>query len=305
MNTIMRNVRLCIGGALLAAAVTACSGDDRDPGPITVAPAIAQPRSSTRVAEEGYSMWFTEGDQVAIYAWTGVPGYIDRTQMVVDGVTNTLGKDSLWHSSPQMRWADMVSNHYFFGIYPARKVTDFEHEPFKLTGDYATDDLLVGMNNTGIKATGEPVGIVFDHMMARLQVSLTFKNQWDTTPAGVTVSCLAVDACEVDLVYRRYIPTDGQKTLALMAMASSTDKEQRRSYQDFRGIMIPQQGFREITVSVGDKTFVYTHPQDIPLQQGRVTIVNLTLGRDVIELGGITIDEWTEGDTFYVHGYRQ
>ena len=71
--------------------------------------------------------------------------------------------------------------------------------------------------------------------------------------------------------------------------------------------MVPQAGFRTITIRLkgndawlgGNGTYVYNATEDIPLVSGKVTTVNLIIGRDQITLdeNGITITDWTDAAT--------
>ena len=287
-----RNMRISILSAVaLTLVIAGCSSDGSDPvatapKQLTVAPVIAG--TPTRAAYSGNSMTFVAGDRVSIYAWTGNRSSIADGQMVVNGTANTLGVDGTWTSSPQMLWGDMVTPHYFLGIYPERSVTDFEADPFTLTADYAADDLLAGTNVTGIRATDDPVGIVFSHLMTRLTVSLSFKNQWDGVPDDVTVTALSAGSATVDYLQHRVTATG---TPASQSLTAAPSAEGTRAFQ---GILVPQQGFRQITAVVEGQRFVYTHPDDIPLRSGTSTTVHLTLGRNVIELAGVSIDDWSE-----------
>ena len=70
---------------------------------------------------------------------------------------------------------------------------------------------------------------------------------------------------------------------------------------DYAGIMIPNSNLIEIQIKVKDidEPYVYNVGVSIPLETGKYTTVNLTLGRDEITLDNdITITDWAplEGD---------
>jgi hypothetical protein len=55
---------------------------------------------------------------------------------------------------------------------------------------------------------------------------------------------------------------------------------------------------RTLTIQIDGQDFIFTHTADIPLESGKYTTVNLTVGRDKIELASdITIADWTAGTT--------
>lgn len=63
------------------------------------------------------------------------------------------------------------------------------------------------------------------------------------------------------------------------------------------GLMIPQDGFRTVSITIDGKEYTYTHTEDIPLVSGKFTTLNLIVGREKIEIGEVSINDWTEGTT--------
>jgi hypothetical protein len=59
--------------------------------------------------------------------------------------------------------------------------------------------------------------------------------------------------------------------------------------------MVPQTGFRTVSVKIGEQTFTYTHDADIPLAAGKFTTLNLIVGRNKIEIGTVDITDWKDG----------
>ena len=293
--SLLRKIVGCCVAAGCAVGPVSCSSDSDSgiPEYITIDASISGGGAQTRATTTGLRMTFDPGDRLTVYAWSSrtnltvsAADAVTKGEVVVDGAVNTLGQDGRWTSSPQMLWADMTSRHYFLGIYPERRVTDFMADPYRLSGDYEADDLLAGTNLQGLTPTGDPVGIVFDHLMAKLVVNMNFRDQWGGTPDDVSVECLAADACTVD--YTRLACTPGGQTTVSLA---ATEPSQGFS-KTAMGIMVPQEGFNTITVVVGGRRFTYVHPEDIPLQQGNITTVNFVVGRDSLELRVVTINGW-------------
>lgn len=238
----------------------------------------------SKVATTGLTAVFESGDKVSLFAWTGSAAAVG-TSLVVDGVKNTLGTDGKWTPESPMLWADMVSPHYFIGVSPARMVTDFKADAFTLDpADYEASDLLVATNVAGLKAQDNPVSLAFDHVTAKLYVNLTFRSQWDAEPAVTAVTVTAKKTATVDYLAKSLTATGTSAPVALTATANNA----------WSGLQVPQEGVRAITVVVDGKNYVYTHTADIPLSGGKFTTVNLTVGRDRIELSSdITISDWT------------
>ena len=213
-------------------------------------------------------------------------------RLVVDNSINTLGGDGTWTADPQMLWADNTSDHYFLGIYPERNgATDYDADPYTLDFNNQTaSDLLVA--RTTAKPTGSAVKLEFEHVMAKLVVNLSFRNEWTTAPEVASVTATACTEATVNYLENpvEVTPATGQNLVVIPFTGTSAS---------FAGIMIPgQSGFRTINVTLENgKVYTYTHPSGIDLQPGRYTTVNLVLGRDNIKLddAGISVSDWENG----------
>ncbi len=272
----------------LAAALLAIAACEKFPGgsrEITITAAIGP---QTKVATTGNQTAFETGDKITVYAWTGSSAEVSATR-AVDGVTNTYGADGKWTPDTQMRWVDAVSTHYFIGLWPAKTVTDFAAMPYTLDpADQKASDLLVATNMTGLKSSERAVQLTFDHMMAKLIVKLSFRNQWDGTPTVASVTATAKQTATVALPAKTVTATG---EAAAVALAKQSDAA-------WSGLQVPQAGMTTVTVTIDGQAFVYTHSADIPLASGKVTTLNLLLGRDRLELASdISIADWTsQGD---------
>lgn len=284
----IKNLLLATTAILLAA----CSTDSdvlppQDLGQIRVTASVG---AMTRVAHSGNSTTFETNDRISVYAWLGADN--DMQRLVVDNSINTLGGDGTWTAEPQMLWADNTSDHYFLGIYPERNgATDYDADPYTLDFNNQTaSDLLVA--RTTAKPTGSAVKLEFEHVMAKLVVNLSFRNEWTIAPEVVSVTATACTEATVNYLENpvEVTPATGQNLVVIPFTGTSAS---------FAGIMIPgQSGFRTINVTLENgKVYTYTHPSGIDLQPGRYTTVNLVLGRDNIKLddAGINVSDWENG----------
>lgn len=282
-------IKTSVAAALLV--LTACT-NDHEPGyapakEIRVDASIGQ---MTRVTTDGNESAFEPGDRISVYAWLGADNNMQR--LVVDNSINTLGGDGTWTAEPQMLWADNTSDHYFLGIYPERNgATDYDADPYTLDFNNQTaSDLLVA--RTTAKPTGSAVKLEFEHVMAKLVVNLSFRNEWTIAPEVASVTATACTEATVNYLENpvEVTPATGQNLVVIPFTGTSAS---------FAGIMIPgQSGFRTINVTLENgKVYTYTHPSGIDLQPGRYTTVNLVLGRDRIELddAGINVSDWENG----------
>ena len=279
-----------------AAALLALAGCDRalEPsgGAITVEASIGP---MTKVQTTGVATTFETGDRLALYAWTGGADSVPASR-TVDGVPNTLGSDGKWTPSAPMLWQNATDAHFFVGVSPVRSISDFTADPFVLDpADYEAGDLLVAANfgtgGAGLKDTGAAVPLTFHHAMARLDVNLRFRSEWTTIPAAdqVSVSVTAKSGASVNYLTQAVTAAGSAGAVPMLASAAAGGY-----HLGFKSIQVPQEGVRRITVSLDGMDYVYEASEDIPLESGKFTTLNLVLGKDKLELADVAVSDWTE-----------
>ena len=283
--------------ALMAMALTLGSCSDNENGIggetskyITVSTSIG---NMTRVAtDEKGGQTFEEGDEISVYAWTGDATVAPETsERVVNNAINKLTNGS-WVSTPQMLWKNNRDKHYFIGVYPTKAISDLT------AGEYAFDetkqvesDLLVAVNKDGLSYNvdeQQTVPLTFTHVMAKLVVNLTYKNQWGTE--GPTVDKVvvgdAVKSATVNYLTKVITPSTVAEDKANFDMPALTANKQ------YASIIIPQDGVQKITVVIGGKNFIYDNGTPFKFESGKITTINLEVGRDIIKLGNVNISDW-------------
>lgn len=281
--------------AMLAATLTACSNDDnggKAPKYINIDAQLSQPTKTT-IAADG-TMSFTSGDAISVYAWTGSASTLPTTAdgFVVAGNTNTFN-GSTWTASPQMLWKDLTSPHFFIATYPQRDITQTN---FTLdTSKQSECDLMVatnlGTDSKGIIATETAIPLAFDHLMAKLQVNLQFRNQWgESGPTSVAVSINSKSSATIDYLAKSVTPTGDASYINLPSVAAAVEGY-AKSYES---IVIPVSDLKNIKIAIDGHDYIYTHDTAIQLQGGKTTIVNLMVGRNEITLGSMSIKGWEE-----------
>ena len=249
----------------LAACTNETEGWDNLTNPITIDATMAsESRAATKDA-------FAAGDAISVYAWT------DDATYVVENSTNTFD-GTKWTASPQMLWKDGTTAHHFIGICPARAISDTE---YALAED---GDLMVAITKD-VAPSSSPVSLTFDHLMAKLRVNLTFRNQWTETPAVTSVTAYAMTAATIDYLAKAVKATGNNAANVMTAVTANTQYE---------ALMVPQE-CKKVSIVIGDKT--YTYNGSITLASGKVATLNLNVGRSEITLEGITVNPWTEGAT--------
>ena len=281
--------------AMLAATLTACSNDDnggKAPKYINIDAQLSQPTKTT-IAADG-TMSFTSGDAISVYAWTGSASTLPTSAdgFVVAGNTNTFN-GSTWTASPQMLWKDLTSPHFFIATYPQRDITQTN---FTLdTSKQSECDVMVatnlGTDSKGIIATETAIPLAFDHLMAKLQVNLQFRNQWgESGPTSVAVSINSKSSATIDYLAKSVTPTGDASYINLPSVAAAVEGY-AKSYES---IVIPVSDLKNIKIAIDGHDYIYTHDTAIQLQGGKTTIVNLMVGRNEVTLGSMSIKGWEE-----------
>lgn len=288
--------------ALMAMALTLGSCSDNENGIggetskyITVSTSIG---NMTRVATDANGgQTFEEGDEISVYAWIGAPTVAPETsERVVNNAINKL-TNGLWISTPQMLWKNNRDKHYFIGVYPisASAISDLS------AGEYTFDetkqvesDLLVAVNKDGLSYNvdeQQPVPLTFTHVMAKLVVNLTYKNQWGGIP---TVEKVVVGnaAKEATINYLTKVVTPSTTAKEDFSLPEITENTK------YVSVIIPQEDVTQLTIVIDGKNFVYDNGTPFKLESGKITTVNLEVGRDEIKLGDVKITDWENGSTF-------
>ena len=289
---------IIITAAAAALMLGACTktGKVETPEFITVSSGIGT-MSKVITAADG-SQSFSEGDKISIYAWTGAPAPVPAADArVVDNSINTLGKDGKWTAAPQMLWKNLTENHYFIGIYPAnaQSVADFAKLSHKVdVADQTGSDILIANELSGKIAQSNPVPLTFDHVMAKVSIELTYRNQWaDEYEDGIPA---------VEEVYIANVASDATIDCLNKAVTAGTDKAkfalpQIEENKKYVSVIVPQTGVKSVTVKINGRNYTYTHRDDFKFESGKITTIKLIVGRNQIDLGDVQINGWTSGET--------
>ena len=167
----------------------------------------------------------------------------------------------------------MATPHFFLSLYPARNVADFKADP--VTVDPAKQmesDLLVAVNTgqgkAGLKATDNPVQLRFDHMMSKLVLELTYRNEFDGTPAVASVSTEAKNEGTIDYL---------KGVITLGGTAETFGLQAQKANEVYASVIMPQE-VQKFTIAIDGKNYVYTHPAPLALVKGKKQTVKLIMG---------------------------
>lgn len=263
---------------------SACSQDDVSTPPsefISISTSIGSLSPRAAKATRATSTAFGAGDQISVYAYESG----DATKRVVDNSINTYD-GSIWTAVPMMKWKNMTSAHDFVSTYPTRAITDLSAEVVTLTENIATNDVLVATATNRTASQGD-VPLMFDHIMGKVVVTLTFRNEFGDTPTVSDVNTLAKQNATVNFL---------TKTATANGEAAEVSFTTTTANTAYAAVIVPQ-AIRAINIVIAGSTYTYTHSSDITIEKGKIQTISLIVGRERIEVGSISINEWGPGDS--------
>ena len=257
-------------------ALTSCNKDESNTVPskyITINAGVGTLTRATATA-------FEIGDKISVYSWTGSNTAV-QTPLAVDNSINTYD-GAKWTAAPQMLWKDNTTVHYFLSVYPQKAITNFTADNYVTTPDLLVATVL-GEGRTAIDGI---VPLMFDHVMAKLVVNLTFRDEFGGTPAVESVTVDAKPGATVNYL-TKIATADGT--------GASVDLGATTANITYEGVVSPQT-VNVIQIKIAGKTYTYNNATGFALVDGKIQTVNLIVGRDAITLGSVAVNDWTTGD---------
>ncbi len=290
-------------GLMAVAALTACNNDGDFPqvnttDEIRVTATIGQ---MPRVATEGMASHFENGDQIMVYGWTGDKTTVPANPPIASENTLSIVNDvETWNAQPLMLWQSQTAAHYFIGIYPVRPVANFSADAYVLDETMQEEaDLLVAVSDDqGIVANNRGVDLTFKHVMAKININMNFRNQFGEevpAPSEVKLYCgkeAAVNYLLQTVTADAYV-FDATKYIAMPEQGTPVTGFDK----SYSSIVVPQTGVNMVDIVINGTTYRYEGVEDIPFTTGKVTTLNLNVGKDKITLAGVTVGDWQDGET--------
>ena len=247
---------------------------------------------------------FDEGDEISVYAWTGDKNKVPASAgLVINNSINRLNANGTWVSTPQMLWKNNIDDHYFIGVYPKRQVDNLTKDLFEFDlTNQTNNDLLAAVNVTGCsfkEDAGNDVPLLFSHLLSKVIVKLSFRNQWGTTPTVDSVIVASVKTQGyVNYLTKEITNPDHISSAPLKLPCESPNVK-------YASVVLPiKQATGDgdaslIEVYIAGKKYTYRNPSgSFVFAPGKYTTINLIVGRDKLELGEVAVSPWNEGLNF-------
>ena len=314
--------------AAVALSFAACSNDDGiayTNEEITIKTTIG---TMTKTAlDDKNATQFVAGDQFMLYAWDGTLSATNTPW--INGVNVTLGTDNKWIPASQILWKTEQTSHDFLAIYPSSIIStgaDLSAVSYALddAGAVIANDILRAYSPAVKMPEDNVLTLPFKHVMAKLKVNLSFRNQWDVAPTVTSVTANLASAATINFYDGTISPAAGT-TSSLRTLTALATPATGYTYS-YEIIAVPgDANFNQIVITIDGKTYTYTYtPEDsdsannLSLVSGKITTVNLVVGRNKVELDmegsgsgsgegedsqGIYISEWTDNTNYSGDAY--
>lgn len=291
--------------AMLSVA-TSCEQEDMPPSVtgsdvVEVTATISSP--ATRVSEIADNRYvFDKDDKIHIVGWYGqdwadYPSPWNNADDTWWNDATSTYNGSRWKTEPYMRWQNGDFTHYFFAWWPhdfVASTTDLTAVKYDAEGRSAIDFLVASWK--GARPDGNTVELNFNHVFARFDLNLAFRNQY-TDITNVSATIKASTEARINLMVN---PTDivwvNEQELNEVVLLQKSAPDGENDWSGY-GIFIPQK-LTGCTITLTftadgeEKTITYTHPGSLQFKFGYRTTLSLIVGKEKIEIEGVIVTDW-------------
>ncbi len=143
------------------------------------------------------------------------------------------------------------------------------------------------------------ISIPFNHIMSKLEITITLRNQYGTPETSPITSAIAFGSA-TSATYSHAVATpwsnynSAVSDISLCSSGSYSAAERTATYE---AILIPQniaESTFGVKVKIGDKTYTWKSANAVTLEGGKKYTLNLTLGKNELTLNTISVSNWKE-----------
>ena len=165
-------------------------------------------------------------------------------------------------------------------------------------GIKASDHLYYSSNAVKPSDNGT-ISIPFDHIMSKLEIKVTLRNQYGASETNPITSAIAFGSA-TSATYSHAGETSWSNynsavsDISLCSSGSYSAAERTATYE---AILIPQNIAAStfgVKVKIGIKSYTWKSANAVTLEGGKKYTLNLTLGKDELTLNTISVSNWNE-----------
>ena len=160
-------------------------------------------------------------------------------------------------------------------------------------------DHLYYYSNAVTPSENGTISIPFDHIMSKLEITVTLRNQYGASEINPITSAITFGSA-TSATYSHAVATpwsnynSAVSDISLCPSESYSATERTATYE---AILIPQNIAAStfgVKVKIGDKTYTWRYANAVTFEGGKKYTLNLTLGKDELTLNTISVSSWNE-----------
>ena len=142
------------------------------------------------------------------------------------------------------------------------------------------------------------ISIPFNHIMSKLEITVTLRNQYGTPETNPITSAIAFgSATSATYSPAEATPWSTPSDVFDISLCSSGSYSATERIATYEAILIPQTidaNTFEVKVTIGTKSYTWTSASAVTFEGGKKYTLNLTLGKDELTLNTISVSNWNE-----------
>ncbi|OYP59938.1 hypothetical protein CIK99_00760 [Prevotella sp. P5-92] len=162
-----------------------------------------------------------------------------------------------------------------------------------------SSDHLYYFSNAVTPSENGTISIPFDHIMSKLEITVTLRNQYGTPETNPITSAIAFgSATSATYSHADATPWSNYNSavsdISLCPSGSYSAAERTATYE---AILIPQTidaSTFGVKVKIGDKSYTWRYANAVKLEGGMKYTLNLTLGKNELTLNTLSVSNWNK-----------
>ena len=177
--------------------------------------------------------------------------------------------------------------------------------PLKALTDQSTadgikaSDHLYYSNNAVTPSENGTISIPFDHIMSKLEITVTLRTQYGASKINPITSAIAFGSA-TSATYSHAVATpwsNYNSAVSDISLCSSGSYSATERIATYEAILIPQNIAAStfgVKVKIGDKSYTWKSANAVKFEGGKKYTLNLTLGKDELTLNTLSVSNWNE-----------
>lgn len=164
--------------------------------------------------------------------------------------------------------------------------------------DIKASDHLCYYNNAVRPSSDGTISIPFDHVMSKLEVKITLRNQYGGSGSNPITSAIVFgSAISATYTIAEATPWSNKSDASDITPCLSAPYNSAERIANYEAILIPQDIAAStfgVKVTIGDKSYTWKSANSIQLDGGMKYTLDLTLGKNELTLNKLSVGNWNK-----------